>query len=256
MTGRRKLLLGLVGVLALEVALALKAKPEIEIGPIPQWRFSLGGHELTINSRTAVMSWLVMGIWIGAALLVRSRLREVPGRLQATFEFLTEFFQNLVTDTLGDSLGPEKSKEYLPWIGSLFLFLWLSNIIGVVPGLEEPTRDLNVPVGCMLVVLTMVHTSAIRKKGLKKYIKGYLQPFPPMLPLNIIGEMAKGVSLAFRLFGNIMGGAIILLVVSALVRYVLLPVGLNLFFGLFVGTIQAFVFTMLALAYTAVAVSD
>ena len=251
MTGRRKLLLGLVGVLALEVALALKAKPEIEIGAMPQWRFLLGGHEIVINSRTAVMSWLVMGIWIGAALLVRSRLREVPGRLQATFEFVTEFFDDLISDTLGPG-----NRAYLPWIGSLFLFLWLSNIIGVVPGLEEPTRDLNVPVGCMLVVLTMVHTSAIRKKGLKKYIKGYLQPFPPMLPLNIIGEMAKGVSLAFRLFGNIMGGAIILLVVSALVRHVLLPVGLNLFFGLFVGTIQAFVFTMLALAYTAVAVSD
>ena len=251
MTKRRKLLLTIVGVLAVEVALALKAKPEIEIGAIPQWRFSVGGHEVVLNSRTAIMTWLVIGIWTGMALAVRMRLREVPGRLQAAFEFVAEFFDDLISDTLGPG-----NRAYLPWIGSLFLFIWLSNIIGVVPGLEEPTRDLNVPVGCMLVVLAMVHASAIRKKGLKGYIKGYMQPFALLLPLNVIGEIAKGVSLAFRLFGNIMGGAIILLVVSSLVRYVLIPVGLNLFFGLFVGTVQAFVFTMLALAYTAVAVSD
>ncbi|HID12068.1 MAG TPA: F0F1 ATP synthase subunit A [Candidatus Latescibacteria bacterium] len=251
MTKRRKLLLAIVGVLAVEVALALKAKPEIEIGAIPQCRFSVGGHELVLNSRTAIMTWLVMAIWTGMALAVRMRLREVPGRLQAAFEFVVEFFDGLISDTL----GPD-NRAYLPWIGSLFLFIWLSNIIGVVPGLEEPTRDLNVPVGCMLVVLAMVHASAIRKKGLKGYIKGYMQPFALLLPLNVIGEIAKGVSLAFRLFGNIMGGAIIFLVVSSLVRYVLIPVGLNLFFGLFVGTVQAFVFTMLALAYTAVAVSD
>ncbi|MCK5734428.1 MAG: F0F1 ATP synthase subunit A, partial [Candidatus Latescibacteria bacterium] len=98
--------------------------------------------------------------------------------------------------------------------------------------------------------------SAIRAKGLKKYVKGYAEPFVVLFPLNVVGEMAKGVSLAFRLFGNVLGGAIIIVVISSLVRYILLPVGLSLFFGIFVGTIQAFVFAMLSLTYIAVAVND
>ena len=77
-----------------------------------------------------------------------------------------------------------------------------------------------------------------------------------MMPLNVVGEIAKGVSLSFRLFGNILGGSIIVIVISYLTKYTLLPAGLNLFFGLFVGTIQAFVFTMLGMTYIAVAIAD
>ena len=85
---------------------------------------------------------------------------------------------------------------------------------------------------------------------------GYTEPFFVMAPLNIITEIANVVSLSFRLFGNILGGAIIVMVISFLTRYVILPVGLNIFFGIFVGTIQAFVFTMLSMTYLAVAIAD
>ena len=108
----------------------------------------------------------------------------------------------------------------------------------------------------MLVVLFIVHFEAIRVKGIGAYLKSYNEPFFVMLPLNVIGEIAKGVSLSFRLFGNILGGSIIVIVISYLVKYTVIPVGLNLFFGLFVGTIQAFVFTMLAMTYIAVAIAD
>ena len=140
--------------------------------------------------------------------------------------------------------------------GALFLFLWISNIIGSIPLTVEPTRDLNVPIGHMLAVLVVVHFEAIRVKGIKAYLASYNEPFIVMMPLNIIGEIAKGVSLAFRLFGNILGGAIIIMVISFLMKYVVVPVGLNMFFGLFVGTIQAFVFTMLGMTYMAVAIAD
>lgn len=248
----KKLWIGLLIVLVVEGVLAWKAgyqKPDI--GEAPTWSRWVKGHEVVINSRTVMTSWLVMGILIVSAILIRRRLQQRPGWGQSVFELIVEFFDGLIRDTLGPG-----NRAYLPLIGSLFLFLWISNLIGVIPMLEEPTRDLNVPVGCMLVVLVAVHASAIRVKGLKKYLKGYAEPFIVLLPLNVVGEMAKGVSLAFRLFGNILGGAIIVLVVSSLVRYVLLPVGLSLFFGIFVGTIQAFVFSMLALTYIAVAVSE
>ncbi|RKY67607.1 MAG: ATP synthase F0 subunit A [Candidatus Latescibacterota bacterium] len=247
----KKLWIGLLIVLVVEVGLAWKADMTLHIGEVPQWRFVVKGHEVVVNSRTAITSWLVMGLLILSSVLIRRRLKQRPGRWQSVFELIVDFFDGLVRDTLGPG-----NRGHLPMIGSLFLFLWISNVIGVIPMLEEPTRDLNVPVGCMLVVLAVVHVSAIRAKGWKKYMLGYTRPFFIMFPLNVIGEMAKGVSLSFRLFGNILGGAIIIVVISSLVRYILLPVGLSLFFGIFVGTIQAFVFSMLALAYIAVAVSD
>ena len=108
----------------------------------------------------------------------------------------------------------------------------------------------------LIVVLFVVHFEAIRVKGLGAYLKSYSEPFIIMMPLNVVGEIAKGVSLSFRLFGNILGGAIIVTVISYLIKYTIVPVGLNLFFGLFVGTIQAFVFTMLSMTYIAVAIAD
>ena len=100
----------------------------------------------------------------------------------------------------------------------------------------------------------IAHYAGIKSKGFKEYAKEYFQPIFFMMPLNLIGELAKIISISFRLFGNIMGGSIIILVVSYLTYSVLLPPFLNAFFGLFVGTIQAFVFTMLTVVYISGAV--
>jgi F-type H+-transporting ATPase subunit a len=100
----------------------------------------------------------------------------------------------------------------------------------------------------------LAHHAAIKSKGFKSYIKEYFQPIFFMMPLNVIGELAKIISISFRLFGNIMGGSIIILVVSYLCYNIILPPFLNAFFGLFVGTIQAFVFTMLTVVYISVQV--
>lgn len=204
-----------------------------------------------LNSMTVKMMIIIDILIIVTAFMATKVLRKVPGRLQSVFEIIGELFVGLVTQTLG-----ENGRRHLPMLGSLFLFIWISNIIGTIPFAEEPTRDLNVTVGHMLAVLCVVHFESIRVKGLGAYIKGYMDPFFIMAPLNVIGEIAKGVSLAFRLFGNILGGAIIIMVISYLIKYVFIAAGLNLFFGLFVGTIQAFVFTMLSMTYIAVAVAD
>ena len=206
---------------------------------------------LSINKATTVMIVIVDCILIISAILATRALKAVPGRLQSAFEIIVEMFRGLVTQTLG-----EHGKRHIPMLGTLFLFLWISNIIGAIPMAKEPTRDLNVPVGHMIAVIFVVHFEAIRIKGFGAYLKTYLDPFFIMAPLNVIGELAKGVSLAFRLFGNILGGSIIIMVISYLVKYTLVQVGLNLFFGIFVGSIQAFVFTMLGMTYIAVAVAE
>jgi F-type H+-transporting ATPase subunit a len=209
------------------------------------------GGFLALNKDTAIMMIIVDTLIILFAFLATRSLKEVPGKLQSAFELLTDLFQGLVVQTLG-----EEGKRHLPMIGSLFIFLWISNIFGTIPFGVEPTRDLNVTVGHMLVIIFIVHFESIRVKGIKSYLKSYLDPFFIMAPLNVIGELAKGVSLAFRLFGNILGGAIIVMVISYLMKYTLLQVGLNLFFSIFVGTIQAFVFTMLSMTYIAVATAE
>jgi len=152
-----------------------------------------------------------------------------------------------VEDALDD-----RNRKYFPLIIPLFLFLWLSNILGIIPGLSEPTRDLNTTLGYGILGFIVSHYAGIQTKGLKTYVSEYFHPMFFMAPLNVIGELSKVVSISFRLFGNIMGGAIIISVVSHLVYNLVLPPVLNAFFGLFVGTIQAFVFTMLTLVYISV----
>jgi F-type H+-transporting ATPase subunit a len=136
----------------------------------------------------------------------------------------------------------------------LFMFLLFSNWLGIIPHLEEPTKDLNTTLGLGIMGFVIAHYAGIKSKGFKAYIKEYFQPIFFMMPLNLIGELAKIVSISFRLFGNIMGGSIIILVVSYLTYSVALPPFLYAFFGLFVGTIQAFVFTMLTVVYISVQV--
>ena len=227
----------------------------IDFQYVPQWNLDgTAEGEPTfwgLNKATTVMLVLIDIFIIVMAFLSTRTLKMIPGRIQCVFEIVVELFSNLVEQALG-----ENGKRHIPLLGSLFLFLWISNIIGSIPMAVEPTRDLNVPIGHMLVVLFVVHFEAIRVKGLRAYLKSYNEPFFVMMPLNVIGEIAKGVSLSFRLFGNILGGAIIVMVISYLTKYTVIPVGLNIFFGLFVGTIQAFVFTMLGMTYIAVAIAD
>jgi len=191
---------------------------------------------------------------LGLAFLIRKRLSKKPSQPQITFELIYGLFENFVEDTLG-----KERVHYTPYIVTLFLFIWICNLIGMIPipGFMEPTRNLNVPLGLGIIAVIVVHATAFKVKGFRKHISSYVNPVKdPLCLLNIVGEMSKVVSISFRLFGNILGGAIIILVVSALVKFVLLPIGLILFFGIFVGSIQAFVFTMLALTYIGVEIAE
>lgn len=219
-----------------------------EITRLDQWIVPMFGMDVTFNSAAILNSWIIMGVLILFGFLATRQTKLVPNPLQSVAEVIVSTFDGLVKD----ALEIDDYRKYTPLICTVFLFLWLSNIWGIIPIFSEPTKDLNTPLGLGLLGFFVAHYSGIRAKGFKEYASEYFQPIFFMAPLNIIGEIAKVVSISFRLYGNIMGGAIIIIVVSDLVWSLILPPFLNAFFGLFVGTIQAFVFTMLTLVYVSV----
>ena len=221
-----------------------------ELGKLHQLIIPIWGHNITINLEVIVMTWIVFTVLIALGFAATRKRNILPRPLQT----LGEMFVTLLYGLTEDALGKEMAKKYAPLICALFMFLLISNWIGLIPHLEEPTKDLNTTLGLGLMGFVIAHYAGIKSKGLKAYLKEYFQPIFFMMPLNLIGELAKIVSISFRLFGNIMGGSIIILVVSHLVYSIVLPPFLYAFFGLFVGTIQAFVFTMLTVVYISVQV--
>ncbi len=226
-----------------------------------------------INVLTVLNTLFVIGLLWTFMLVGVRRIGKVPGRAQVLLEQFITAFDGLVASSL-ELPTRKENRVFLPLIATLFVFLLMSNFMGVFPGhiFEEPTADINCTLSLGLMAVAIATYCGIKTKGIKGYIDELLGPLWSQegatgmavfagkssglffFPLNVIGEMAKIVSISFRLFGNIIGGSIIIVVVSTLVFNTVLPVGLDLFFIFFVGTVQAFVFTMLTLTYIAVAI--
>ena len=221
-----------------------------ELGLIHQLVIPIGGYQIKINLEVIVMTWIVILLLLLFGFMATRKKTVVPKAFQVVGELFVSQFYGLTEDALDKKMA----EKYGPLICSLFLFMLLSNWLGIIPHLEEPTKDLNTPLALGLMGFVIAHWAGIKTKGFKAYAKEYFEPIFFMMPLNLIGELAKIVSISFRLFGNIMGGSIIILVVSYLTYSIVLPPLLNAFFGLFVGTIQAFVFTMLTVVYISVQV--
>jgi len=222
-----------------------------DLGKIHQLIIHIMGQDLTFNLEAMMMTWIVIISLISFGYLAARKRNIIPNLVQVIGELIIGIFYDLTEDALGKELG----KKYAPLICALFMFLFLCNWLGIIPHLEEPTKDLNTPLSYGILGFVLAHHAGIKAKGIKTYLKDYCEPMFIMAPLNIIGELAKVISISFRLFGNIMGGSIIILVVSYLTFNLVTPPFLNAFFGAFVGTIQAFVFTMLTLVYIAVQVA-
>jgi len=221
-----------------------------ELGRINQLIVPFFGHDMTFNIKVIIMTWAIFGFLLVFGYIASKNRRIIPGPVQV----IGELFINQLYGLTEDAMDKELGKKYSPLVCALFLFLLASNWCGLFPFMEEPTKDLNTPLSMGLMGFFIAHYAGIRAKGFKGYIKEYFEPIFFMMPLNLIGELAKVVSISFRLFGNIMGGSIIILVVSHLIYSILLPPFLNAFFVIFIGAIQAFVFTMLTIVYIAVQV--
>lgn len=222
-----------------------------ELTTVQQFSFDLFGVSLVFNTQTIIMTWIVMALLVLFGFLASRKMGLLPNPLQVVAELLVKIFKDLTVD----ALGKERADKFFPLVCGLFMFLLICNWIGIIPELSEPTKDINTPLSLGIMGFFIAHYTGIRTKGIKGYLKSYAEPIFIMFPLNIIGELSKVISISFRLFGNIRGGSIIILVVSYLVYGLVLPPIFNIFFGLFIGTIQAFVFTMLTLVYISLQVN-
>jgi F-type H+-transporting ATPase subunit a len=183
---------------------------------------------------TVVSTWVMMAVVVGLAIVV--------GRRRPTaLEMLVDFLNDTISDVMGRSAEP-----YLPLLGTLAIFIAAANIIGVVPFVVSPTRDINTPLMLALVVFFSVHYFGMRAKGVAGYFKDLASPIF-ILPLEIIGQLSRTLSLTLRLFGNIISTELIVAVIFALVP-LLVPLPL-VGFSMFTGFLQAYIFTALAAVY-------
>ena len=212
-------------------------------------------------TETVVNTWLIMITLTVLAILGTRTLEMVPRGRQNVVEAIVDVLNKLTLQTMGDD-----KKGFAPYMGTLFLMLLFMNLLGLL-GLRPPTADLNTTLGLAVMTFCMIHYFGARSKGLGGYLKGFAEPFVFLLPLNIMGELATPISLSCRLFGNIVGGVIVLaLAYGGLTSFSAMlglsgfpilqggiPVVLHLYFDVFAGVLQTFIFVMLTMVFVSIA---
>jgi F-type H+-transporting ATPase subunit a len=195
-------------------------------------------------SGSVITSWGLMVFLAVVSWLSVRGLREEPGNYQVVLEGIVSVMQDAI-----ESVLPGKSDLLLPFLATLWIFILVANLTGIVPALHSPTSDLSVTSSLAVLVFLSVHWFGIKAEGLKAYLKHYLRPSPILLPFHLISEVSRTLALAVRLFGNVMsleiGYALVLLVAGFLV-----PIPL-LMLHMVEAVIQAYLFGMLALIYIA-----
>ena len=212
----------------------------------------IGNLQIWIT-QTLISTWIIMAVLIALAIVVRVKLKnfkENPKGFQNVIEYLVEMFDNFMHGVVGDKLMFLGS-----WFFTVFAFVWLSNICGLF-FMRNPTADWATNFALALVTFFLIHIMGLKYRG-RKHLKTFIEPFPVFLPLNIIGELARPISLSFRIFGNVLSGMILLtLIYQPIFLRFLIPVPLHAFFDLFSGSIQTYVFTILSLSFISAAVAD
>lgn len=205
----------------------------------------IGGFNL---NATIVFTWLVMALLLAASLWATRGMSDslVPSRWQNLLEVIVEEMRRQIADVSGQSPG-----RHLSFIGTLFLFIAVSNALMIVPGYKPPTGSLSTTTALALCVLVAVPLYGIVDNGFVGYLRNYLRPTIFMLPFNIIGEISRTIALAIRLYGNVMSGTVIAGILISIAPF-LFPILLTLL-GLLTGLIQAYIFAILAMVYIAAA---
>jgi F-type H+-transporting ATPase subunit a len=212
--------------------------------------FHLEDHGHGVIPNYMVMVLLIVGGLTVLSLIIRSRLSvDNPGTLQILFEDGVR----AVLGMLGEWIGP-KGHKYLPLIGTLGVFILIGNYMGLVPGLMAPTSSINVTLGCALTIWVYYHLEGVREQGIIGYLKHFALPpgapvftAPLMFIIEIISHLSRVMSLSLRLFGNIFGEELVILILFTLIPF-LVPLPM-MFLGLITGGLQAFIFVLLSIIY-------
>jgi F-type H+-transporting ATPase subunit a len=201
--------------------------------------FELAGLPVTT---TVVATWAMVAVLSALALLGGRSLRETPSRWQAVAEWGVGVLRDLLDETTGRG-----GERFLPLAATVGLFVLVANLMGALPLVEAPTADVNTPVALALIVFVSVHYFGVRERGLVGYLRSFADPTPLLLPINLLEHLTRTFSLAIRLFGNMVSHQIIVAVVL-LILPLIVPAALQVF-GLFVGVLQAYIFTLLTVVY-------
>jgi F-type H+-transporting ATPase subunit a len=228
---------------------------EIEVGKHLYWEI-LG---LKFHGQTLMMSWFVITILVTVCVLNVRDLKQIPRGGQSFMEYAYEF----LADIAKNQIGEHDYKGWVPYISTVFLFIFVSNWSGALIPLKliqlpsgelaAPTNDINTTVALALLTSSSYFLGGLSKKGIR-YFNRYVQPTPILLPINILEDFTKPLSLSFRLFGNILADELVVSVFALLVPiFVPLPV---MSLGLFASSVQALIFSTLSAAYIAEAVEE
>ncbi len=211
--------------------MSLTIAPVFQIGPL-------------IVTGTVVTTWVIMAGLLFFSWPAMRRLRLDPGPVQTAIEGIV-----ITIDKAVAAVSPQHSRRIMPFVGTLWVFLVIANLTGLLPTLHSPTRDLSTTAALAFVVFLSTHWFGIRIQGLKAYLRHYLSPTPVLLPFHIISEITRTIALAVRLFGNIMSLELTALLILMVAGF-LAPVPI-LMLHIVEALVQAYIFGMLALIYIA-----
>ena len=208
----------------------------LHLGPVP-------------ITRPVVTTWLIIVALPVLCSLMTRRLQLVPSGRQAALEAVVAVMSEQIEEVIRKAPGP-----YLPLLGTLFIFLVVANLSGLVPGMEAPTSKIETPAALALIVFFSVHYFGVRARGLRGYLASFAEPRLIMLPLNILSEITRTFSLMVRLFGNIMSGEFVIGLVVALAG-LFVPIPL-MALEIVVALVQAYIFSVLATVFIGAAVGS
>jgi F-type H+-transporting ATPase subunit a len=213
----------------------------VEISPdswiLYEWR------GLRLNA-TIAFTWVVMALLVLGSWAVTARLSE--GETVSRWQVMLEVVVSTIRDQIAE-VGADDPARYLPFIGTLFLFIATANVLAVIPGYQPPTGSLSTTAALAICVLIAVPLFSIAQQGFGRYMRTYLQPTPLMLPFNLVGEASRTIALAVRLYGNVMSGTVIVGILISVAPF-FFPVVMQVL-GLLTGIIQAYIFAILAMVY-------
>ncbi len=205
-------------------------------------------HGFVKLNATIAYTWVLMAVLAFGAMLITRRLSNSHER--SRWQNLLEIVVTGIVQQIRE-VGLARPERYLPFLGTLFLFVAAASLATIVPGYEPPTGSLSTTVALALCVFIAVPLFGIREQGFGGYVKSYLEPTVLMLPFNIISELSRTLALAVRLFGNMMSGAMIIAILLSITP-LLFPIVMTAL-GLLTGMVQAYIFSILAAVYLAAA---
>lgn len=189
-------------------------------------------------SQSVVATWVIMAILVFGSILLVRNLKVVPGKKQVALEIAVGGLLKMFENILG-----EPGKRYVPYLVTILLYVGVANLTGIF-GVAPPTKDLNVTAALALMSIVLIEYAGIRKKGPKKWLVSFTQPIAIITPINIMEVLMRPLSLCMRLFGNILGGYVVMEMLN-IVAPLFVPVPFSLYFDFFDGFVQAYVFVFL-----------